>query len=291
MKNKVKNNSYFNTLLLVFPISVMLIFVQCQRNKAGHEGMVLVPGGTLTTIEPLNSHMININIESFLIDKDLVTVADFEAFVNATGYVTEAERFGNSGVFDFEEFGWKIMEGANYRYPFGPQGSRAQSDHPVTQVSWNDANAYAQWRGKRLPTQWEWEWVAKNASNSDQRYTWGESLTEGSLFKANVWQGSFPYINTEEDGFLTTSPVGYFGRNALGVSDMGGNVWQWCEDDIHPTAQEQHIDPGKRKVIRGGSFLCDPKVCHGYRVTGRASSTPESGMVHIGFRCAKSIKL
>src|SRR5690606_41304266 len=89
----------------------MLIFVQCQRNKAGHEGMVLVPGGTLTTIEPLNSHMININIESFLIDKDLVTVADFEAFVNATGYVTEAERFGNSGVFDFEEFGWKIMEG------------------------------------------------------------------------------------------------------------------------------------------------------------------------------------
>ena len=222
----------------------------------------------------------------FRLDRNLVTVAEFEEFVNTTGYITEAEKFGGAGVFDFEDHEWAFIDSADFRFPFGRQKSKALPDHPVTQVSWNDAKAYASWKHKRLPTQWEWEQAARNG---DREYSWGDDLVVDGKYKANTWQGSFPFYNSVDDGFLATSPVGFFGSNHFGISDMGGNVWQWCEDDIEPEGDDIELDPSMRKVLRGGSFLCDPLICHGFRVLGSSSSTPESSMAHIGFRCAKDL--
>jgi sulfatase modifying factor 1 len=251
--------------------------------------MTVVKGGLLNTTDPVTHTARQVTLKPFQLDKDLVTVDQFEAFVKATQYITEAEKFGNAGVFDFQEKGWGLIDGANFRYPFGRNKPRAAGNHPVTQVSWNDANAYARWKGKRLPTQWEWEHAARNGEQSQQEYTWGNDLVVNGTYKANTWQGSFPSYNTAEDGYTGTSPVSIFGRNKLGLGDMGGNVWQWCQDSIEPTPEEAATDSAMRRVTRGGSFLCDPMVCHGFRVLGRSSSTPESSMVHIGFRCAKDI--
>lgn len=264
-------------IIALSAVGCVTLFSQMSVNPAG---MVAVLAGEIPTPEGMK------HIKPFLIDKDLVTVKEFDEFVNATGYTTEADRFGNAGVF-IPGRGWEMVEGANYLFPFGKGGDAAPMDHPVTQVSWNDANAYAKWKNKRLPTQWEWELAAQN---NDSQYTWGDKLIVNGSYKANTWQGSFPYYNTVDDGYAFTSPVGAFGENAKGLTDMGGNVWQWCQDEIDPTPQEARLDPGKRRVLRGGSFLCDPQVCHGFRVQGKASSTAESAMAHIGFRCAKDFK-
>lgn len=246
--------------------------------------MVYVPGGTLekTTGE--------VSVKSFLLDKNLVTVGEFNDFVTATGYITEAEKFGDAGVFDANLQAFVLVKGANYKFPFGREKAEARPDHPVTQVSWNDAVAYAQWRGKRLPTQEEWEFAAGSGKREVKEYAWGNSLVENGKHKANTWQGSFPFHNTSEDGYPFTSPVGVFGTNRIGLTDMGGNVWQWCSDRVEPSAQEKIVDPSPRRVLKGGSYLCDPTVCHGYKITGISSSTPESSMAHIGFRCARDIK-
>jgi sulfatase modifying factor 1 len=273
-------------MLVIVCFSGLLLSFQYGGN-AGNDDMVLVKGGTLITTDPVTKNSLQVKLKSFLLDKNLVTVSDFDSFVNATHYITEAEKFGNAGVFDDQTHSWTLVDGADFHYPFGRTKSKAASDHPVTQVSWNDALAYAKWKGKRLPTQWEWEHAAKNGENLQQQYTWGEDLVVSGKYKANTWQGSFPYHNTKEDGYAYTSPVGVFGKNKLGLTDMGGNVWQWCQDSIEPTAEEAAMDPATRRVMRGGSFLCDPMLCHGFQVTGRSSSTPESSMVHIGFRCAK----
>ena len=253
-------------------------------------GVVLIPDGKLVAEDPISKNVKEFSVKPFLLDKNLVTVSEFDAFVKTTKYVTEADKFGNAGVFDAATGTWVLVDGANYRYPFGRNKGEAKSNHPVTQVSWNDARAYAKWKGKRLPTQWEWEFAARNGKNSTTPYSWGNDLIERGKYKANTWQGSFPYHNTIEDGYESTSPVGVFGENALGLTDMGGNVWQWCEDSIEPTAAEAASDPALRRVLRGGSFLCDPLVCHGYKVNGRSSCTPETALVHIGFRCAKDIE-
>jgi formylglycine-generating enzyme len=279
-----------NTLADVLSVIVVLVligffasgFVTLEENE-----MVRVDGTTLTTSIIETEQELIIQVNSFLIDKDLVTVGEFEKFVEATGYITEAEKFGDAGV--FEDGAWTMVSGATFRYPFGPEKPPARPDHPVTQVSWNDARAYAVWKGKRLPTQWEWELAAKNGNNTDEIYSWGATLVIDGKYKANTWQGSFPNTNTKDDGYEFTSPVGVFGRNRIGLSDMGGNVWQWCADEHVPTESEAEIDVDSRKILRGGSYLCDPMVCHGYQVTGRSSSTPESSMSHIGFRCAKDI--
>lgn len=273
------------TLLSVI-LTAGLLFSYRHIKPENYE-MALVKGGSLITSDPVTKKNIAVRINPFLLDKNLVTVADFDAFVNATHYVTEAEKFGNAGVFDAQTHDWALVDGADFHYPFGKNKPRAEGNHPVTQVSWNDALAYAKWKGKRLPTQWEWEHAAKNGENSKQQYTWGEDLVVGGKYKANTWQGSFPSLNTKEDGYAYTSPVGAFGKNKLGLTDMGGNVWQWCQDSIEPMGRDAEIDPATRRVTRGGSFLCDPMVCHGFQTTGRSSSTPESSMVHIGFRCAK----
>ncbi len=268
----------------IIPVASMLSFTTSENTD-----MVPVKGGILTTSDPVTKKSIQVKLNTFLLDKNLVTVSDFEAFVKSTHYVTEAEKFGNAGVFDDQTHQWELIDGADFRNPFGRDKPKAEGNHPVTQVSWNDANAYAKWKGKRLPTQWEWEHAAKNGENTDQQYTWGEDLVVAGKYKANTWQGSFPTYNTKEDGYAYTSPVGIFGKNKLGLTDMGGNVWQWTQDSIEPQGRDVELDPATRRVTRGGSFLCDPMVCHGFQVTGRSSSTPESSMVHIGFRCAKDI--
>jgi formylglycine-generating enzyme len=290
MKTFKKKYQVLSALALI-SLLVLVSYKAIVKNTFNpkDEGMVLVEGGTLETIDSQDHKDKRIKLKSFFLDKDLVTVAEFEAFAKATGYETEAERFGNAGVFDIVAAEWKMTKGANYLYPLGPEKEKAKPNHPVTQVSWNDALAYAKWKGKRLPNQWEWEWAAKNASQTQDQYSWGNKIKEDGKYKANTWQGSFPFLNTVEDGFTYTSPVGAFGRNNLGLSDMGGNVWQWCEDIEEPSMDDVEIDTATRRVTRGGSFLCDSDVCHGFKVTGRSSSTPESSMLHIGFRCAKDL--
>lgn len=250
---------------------------------------VWVQGGSFMTTDPQTDQPVRQRVSSFRMDRNLVTVTEFEAFVQQTGYMTEAERFGSSTIFDFEQHEWRLEAGANFRYPFGPKAAKALPNHPVTQVSWNDATAYARWAGKRLPTDAEWEWAAKNAGQTSSQYPWGSDLIVAGAYKANTWQGSFPRINTVDDGFLTTSPVGYFGASPLGLTDMGGNVWQWCADAVQPTGCNADLDLRVRKVCRGGSFLCDLTVCHGFKIGNRTNSTAETAMVHTGFRCVQSV--
>lgn len=252
---------------------------------------VFIKGGNFKTTDPQDGKRIELQIKNLLVDKNLVTVAEFEEFTSKTGYKTQAEVFGNSIIFDFKTGKWVLTEGVNFRFPFGPTEPKALGNHPVTQISWYDAVAYAKWKGKRLPTDAEWEYIAKNGGTSNDEYPWGKAFYENGKYKANVWQGSFPYYNSAEDGFLGTSPVGYFGKDKAGLTDMGGNVWQWCQDSVQPSGCNAEDDLGVRKVCRGGSFLCDKNVCHGFKIGNRTNSTPESGMVHIGFRCVKDLPL
>ncbi|SFF04679.1 SUMF1/EgtB/PvdO family nonheme iron enzyme [Thermoflexibacter ruber] len=240
------------------------------------KGMVYVPAGNST--------------KAFFMDISPVTVAEFDEFVKQTGYQTEAHRFGNAGVFNIEKGIWEMVEGANYLYPLGKTYPKAEPNHPATQVSWNDAVAYAQWAKKRLPTYQEWKWAAMNADEKwNKIYAWGDELIEnGKVYKANVWQGNFPYYSQAEDGFQYTSPVGYYGKTPLGLTDVGGNVWQWCQDWANP--QDDTLSPEAEKLQYGGSFLCDENVCHGYKIGNTAHSTPETSLCHVGFRCVKDIE-
>ncbi|MDX2195812.1 MAG: formylglycine-generating enzyme family protein [Cytophagales bacterium] len=271
-------------LLQLFTLT-LLAFISKNRNTLSE--MVYVKGGILKTTDKTTDKDISVEVKAFYIDKNLVTVAEYEAFTKATGYKTDAEKFGNSALFDFEKQDWHLTNGANFRYPDGISKAKAIPNHPVTHVSWNDANAYAKWKGKRLPTEAEWEFAARNGGKTFTTYAWGNSLIENGKYKANTWQGNFPTNNTAADGFKTTSPIGHFGVNTIGLADMGGNVWQWCSDETEPTPAEAQTDPSKRRVTKGGSFLCDPKVCHGFKVTGRSSSTAETSLSHTGFRCCK----
>jgi sulfatase modifying factor 1 len=258
--------------------------------------MVYIPGGR-TRIgsedgAPTERPTFYADVASFLLDIHPVTVADYRRFVDATGYVTQSERFGASGVFDVKSGTWGLVDGASWRRPLGPSALPAPDDHPVTQVSWNDAVAYCRWAGKRLPTEVEWEHAARGGRSDGPRYAWGDALVVDGRYLANTWQGEFPQRNTAADGWVYTSPVGLFGKTPSGLTDMGGNVWQWCDDWFRPYAQRgSHYTPDAEsaKVIRGGSYLCDPKVCHGFRVSARGHSTPETGLGHVGFRCARDV--
>ena len=257
--------------------------------------MVAFAGGTTRigseTGEAMERPTFDVHVDPFFLDVHPVTVGDFGRFVAATGYVTQAERLGNSGVFDPATGRWDLVDHASWRRPRGPDAPPAPADHPVTQVSWHDAVAYCAWAGKRLPTEVEWEHAARNGRNGGPQYAWGDALVVAGRYMANTWQGHFPDRNTVDDGYLYTSPVGTFGKTPSGLTDMGGNVWQWCDDWFRPyAARSTPFEPNadSEKVLRGGSFLCDPKVCHGFRVSARGHSTPETGLLHVGFRCAKS---
>ncbi|MNT34378.1 Serine/threonine-protein kinase pkn1 [compost metagenome] len=198
------------------------------------------------------------------------------------------------------------MKGADWRHPEGPDSSiRGRETHPVVHVAYEDAEAYARWVGKRLPTEAEWEYAARGGLEK-QAYPWGDEYKKGNRYMANTWQGNFPNENTGEDGFIGTSPVGSFPANRYGLYDMSGNVWQWVSDwyrpDYYqrlpqgqlnfdpqgPTDSYDPQEPGiRKKVQRGGSFLCAEEYCARYRVGARGKGEYTSGAPHVGFRLVK----
>lgn len=260
------------------------------------EGMVFVPGGKTrigsTSGQPNERPTFWASVDPFFLDRHPVTVAAFRDFVEATDYTTQAEQFGDGGVLDVEQQRWKLVKGANWHHPVGPDGPAAAPDHPVTQVSWNDAKAYCSWSGGRLPTEIEWEHAARDGRNDRDRYSWGTSLASGETYHANTWNGQFPVRNTGADGYQHTSPVGAFGETPLGLTDMGGNVWEWTASWYQPYPKNAASSASRRaqeRTQRGGSFLCHDSYCHGYRVSARSHSTPETSLFHVGFRCAQDV--
>ncbi|HET6680854.1 MAG TPA: formylglycine-generating enzyme family protein [Gemmatimonadaceae bacterium] len=262
------------------------------------DDMVFVPGGEThvgSTDGPAAERPVfTARVRGFFMDVHPVTVAEFREFVEATGYVTDAERFGNGAMLRPGTGEWELVAGATWHHPRGPGSPGARDDHPVTQVSWFDASAYAAFAGKRLPAEVEWEHAARGGNDSRNRYAWGgdDQGIDDVARHANVWQGSFPERNTGEDGYMFTSPVGAFGTTALGLADLGGNVWEWTADWYRAYADRAlpfSPTPTSERSMRGGSFLCHESYCHGYRVSARSHATPESSFFHVGFRLVRDL--
>ncbi|WUO35193.1 formylglycine-generating enzyme family protein [Streptomyces sp. NBC_00286] len=248
-----------------------------------------------------------VTVGPFEIDTRCVTNERFAAFVDATGYRTDAERFGWSYVFarflpgELRKVSprpegtpwWCGVQGAYWAAPEGP-GSELDGrwDHPVVHVSWGDALAFCRWEGSRLPTEAEWEYAARGGLDQ-KRFPWGDELTPGGEHRCNIWQGRFPFRNTAEDGYKGTAPVDAFPPNGFGLFNTSGNVWEWCADwwgTDHGTGP--HTDPtgpeqGTARVMRGGSYLCHDSYCNRYRVAARTSNTPDSSVGNLGFRCVR----
>ncbi len=247
-----------------------------------------------------------VTLGAFSIAPCAVTVAEFAAFVDETGYVTDAERAGWSFVFhrhvgeqartrikgvSSEARWWLAVEGACWSRPEGPGSHVAdRADHPVTHVSWHDARAYCRWSGTRLPTEAQWECAARGGLEA-ATFPWGDELEPGGRHRCNIWQGTFPSEDRGEDGFTGTAPVNAYEPNGHGLYNVVGNVWEWCEDWFSPNyhrvtrAQDpRYVVPSGRRSMRGGSFLCHASYCHRYRVAARGSNTPESTTGHCGFR-------
>jgi len=265
-------------------------------NELVPEGMVFIPSGISDigseTGLPNEQPVFQVHVKPFYMDKNLVTVKEFRLFVEATEYVTEAENIGNGVVFDFKRAEWTLVDDATWEYPNGLNSEPADDNHPVRQISWNDAKEYLKWRGKRLPTEIEWEHAAKNGENSNNIYAWGDSLIISDQYQANTWNGTFPKENIPDDGYLQTSPVGEFNITQLGLTDMGGNVWEWTEDWYRPYSdrdKQYKTTTMSEKVLRGGSFMCHISYCHGYRVSARSHTTPDNALFHVGFRGVKDL--
>ena len=258
---------------------------------------------------------VEIALEAFEIDVTTVTNASFKELTEATGYQTEAEVFGWSYVFHYfltmeeklqatEMPGlnwWLAVEGANWRHPEGPNSTILERmAHPVVHVSRNDALAYCEWSGTRLPTEAEWE-VAAKSGTSYEKYPWGENFLVENTHQCNIWQGDFPLTNTLDDGFASTAPATYYEPNGYGIYQMIGNVWEWC---LNP----QGIDLDEFKIkdstyfnrhfnqisqdsfaIRGGSFLCHESYCKRYRIAARNGNTGDSSSNNMGFRTVRSL--
>jgi formylglycine-generating enzyme required for sulfatase activity len=252
-----------------------------------------------------------VELRPFLLDATCVTNEQFNEFVHATGYRTDAERLGWSFVFAGHlprqvaaalprvvgSTWWCRMEGAVWRHPEGPgSGIKGRWDHPVVQVSWRDAAAYAAWAGKRLPTEAEWECAARGGLERC-RFPWGEELEPEGRHRMNVWQGVFPTANSEADGFYGTAPVRSYRPNAHGLYQMTGNVWEWCWDwfdagyyAVSPRDNPAGPATGTRRVMRGGSYLCHASYCNRYRTDARNSNDPDAAATNAGFRCARDVE-
>ncbi|HTO64738.1 MAG TPA: formylglycine-generating enzyme family protein [Bradyrhizobium sp.] len=316
-------------------ISGIAVVPRPERSSGADE--VWIPGGTFVMGSdrhyPEEAPTHRVTVDGFWMDAHTVTNADYAAFVAATGYVTVAERpldprdypdavpellkpgalvFRKaSGPVDKRDLKnwWRYVPGADWRHPLGPgSGIENLENHPVVHVAYEDAEAYAAWAGKALPTEAEWEFAARGGLEG-ATYCWGEEFEPGGKPMANTWQGEFPWQNLLKDGFERTAPVGSFPPNGYGLFDMAGNVWEWTSDWF---AARHSADAAKaccvpknprggpiegsyeprqpnvripRKVVKGGSFLCSPSYCMRYRPAARQPQMIDSAMSHIGFRC------
>ena len=300
------------------------------------EDMVRIPGGTFMMGSdhhyPEEAPAHKVAVDGFWIDRHCVTNAQFARFVADAGYVTLAERPANpddypgadpallapSSVVFVQPPGrvdlrnhynwWNYVQGADWRHPYGPLSSvEGKDDYPVVHVAFEDALAYAQWAGKSLPTEAEWEFAARGGLDGAE-FCWGDEFTPDGRYMANTWQGEFPWQNLEEDGHLQTAPVGSFPPNGHGLYDMAGNVWEWTTDFYQEHARiQQHaccalhnprggsaehsFDPRNpqvripRRVMKGGSHLCAPNYCRRYRPAARMAQPIDTSTCHLGFRC------
>ena len=286
------------------------------------EGMIRLDGGSFLMgtddaigyPEDGEGPVRTITLDPFYIDPYAVSNGSFAEFIDTTGYITDADRFGYSYVFHalvsdstkrtLDMLGstvmglewWYHVEGANWNHPFGPSSDLAGlENHPVTHVSYRDVLAYCAWAGKRLPTEAEVEYAARGGLEQ-QRYAWGDEFMPGGKHRCNIFQGKFPTYNSGEDGYIGTAPVDAFEPNGYGLYNMAGNVWEWVFDwwspDFHthgPRDNPVGPESGERRVMRGGSYLCHDSYCNRYRVAARTSSTPGSSTGNLGFRCVVDV--
>ena len=306
-----------------------------RQIRASSAEMVSIPGGTFfmgsEDFYPEEAPVHEETVAAFQMDRYLVTNDDFAAFVQETGYVTLAERAPNpadypdappgslvpgSLVFhttaapvnlnDWTQW-WAYVPGAQWRHPLGPDSSiDALGDHPVVHVAYQDAEAYAEWAGKELPSEAEWEFAARGGLDR-AIFAWGNEMEPGGKIMANTWHGEFPWQNLLTDGYERTSPVGTFPPNGYGLYDVAGNVWEWtnewyrskhapssagacCSAAIRASIDDSY-DPRNpqfripRKVLKGGSHLCAPNYCLRFRPSARSPQMIDSSMSHLGFRC------
>lgn len=314
------------------------------NGDTSRSGMVYITGGTFmmggdndqADQDEFPKH--KVTVDAFWMDEHEVTNAQFRDFVEATGYLTTAERIPDweelkkqlppgtpkpddsqlvaaSLVFtppaqavDLNDYSkwWSWVAGASWKHPQGPGSDiNGKDNFPVVHISWDDAMAYCKWKGKRLPTEAEWEYAARGG-RQNAIYPWGnEHISKGNA-KANSWEGNFPNNNTKKDGFANLAPVKSYAANGFRLYDMAGNVWEWCADWYRNDYYEQSMttagiknpkgptdsfDPEEpytpKKVSRGGSFMCNDSYCSGYRVARRMKSSKDSGMSNLGFRCVE----
>lgn len=336
-------NMYCLLIVLLTSINYHLISTKsaiAADKKVAHKpdvekGMVLIPSGIFwmgseqfQDTKPIH----RVHIDQFLLDKTEVTNEMFSRFVSETGYKTIAERsakldreenqkrskYPGGLVFihkdsqpskSVRESGWTLIAGADWRHPEGPSSDiRRKKHHPVVQVAWEDAMAYAKWANKRLPSEAEFEFASRGGLDR-KSYCWGDyESAKHKRHYANIWQGSFPFQNTKLDGFDTTAPVATYPQNGYGVFDMCGNVWEWCSDWYdatyfqtfdaesvadNPAGPNKSLDPNEpeiaKRVLRGGSFLCSENYCLKYKVGARNKGALGTSWYHVGFRCAKTL--
>ncbi len=301
------------TFITLFFASLTASFVSTAKESAP-EGMNYIPGGTFH-MGYENGHadeapVHTVTLDSFFMDNHEVTNREFAEFVEATNYITQAEKDGYAWSYLKGENDFKQIQGANWRHPHGPDTSyKNRLDHPVVCVSWEDAKAYAEWAGKRLPTEAEWEYAARaggmlhyqagTQSQLAQQNSIQDSLQDLSpsqvLFRqANFWQGTWPEKNRLEDEHFYTSPVGKYSPNDYGLHDFLGNVWEWCHDwyaaDYYQHSPEKNPtgpESGTTRVARGGSWFCSANYCSAYTTHFRGGSPPTHTFNNVGFRCAK----
>lgn len=321
----------FSKQLWIFYLTIGAWLILSPTAWACPDGMVKIPGGTFRMGAdnqwPEERSAEAVTVSPFCLDAYEITNAQFAQFVKETGYrtvaerplskeqfpeLTDEERAPGSVIFQalppgkpIEELSWwHWQQGANWRHPEGPNSTiQGRENHPVVHIAFEDAQAYASWAGKSLPTEAQWEFAGRGGLK-DQIFAWGNTYNPK---KANTWQGEFPVKNTEEDGYWGTATVGSFPPNSYGLYDMTGNVWEWTQDwyqwghdsqayQVDPVVNNEKasFDPRNsgvaKHVIKGGSFLCAPNYCSRYRPSAREAQSPDTGTSHIGFRLASSLQ-